>query len=1207
MRHHALIARGEHDLLGAYQQAQAEFLDQARTAILGRPVTAADTGQEQQPPSPPPQDQSHAAPDPSLNLDLWPDRAVWVGVLAAVVLPRLKRWYQRVFNGKTRSGLRNPPDRTWADVEREYQAAFQRDVWSDQVYGELRGELDDSRNHADPPNLVHRRVERLLAADAPVRRIRDTYARRARRDLEYAPDLGPDDYAYVNTARVRARWSTVGIANRAQLDAAHRDAKHAGEPLYTSWLCTHDQRVRDSHFLADKQSVPLGEPFHVGGALLRFPGDPLGPPAESANCRCALAVHGREDHDRLTKEREMELPNRMDADGNPLVADATTEEEPKTVRWHGMLAPLDTRADTRVIGKPENGEVETNRLPILSYQEASAPGHDGKVRVGRIDKAWVQDGQLWGEGEFNAYNSLAQQVIRDIRNGFDGNVSVDLADAQGEERCYDADGYELDMGDLDIDTFAAQNPTARRLTYYPKWRLAGATLVQDPAFHTGWVQVVDDQYADGDGEGIDQQDEPGAETEPESETKAADAEAGEHGEDGDYVARTKSGAVSQDARDKAARDGNALPDGSFPINNVGDLRNAVQAIGRAKDPARAKAHIRKRARELDSTHLLPDEWSEAKKNTTAAGDRQVWAEQVAACAAANTEPDPACFDDPGLDRPTKITVRDDGTVYGHVACWNTAHISFPGRDIRPPRSETNYAMFHRHPVRCSDGSRIRTGCLVMGTGHADLSMSTSAASNHYDHTGHIVADVRAGEDEHGIWVAGALHPGVTPLQVTVLDRYSLSGDWRGGELVSALVVNTPGFPIPDTMAASGELPLTTPSVQVRTDEHGEPHALVAAGIVPVTDDTTTGQDDLAGEIRALREELAAERATREAEAARVAAQEAEQAARARIASLAHRVHRPTLNRIAAFAQNNNLANPPSARPRLPRTKTSTPNGGSKNSSGDDEGSGGSPSGGGQGKPNKPKPKPDPPPDPKQVGEDYKKQKEEEQQVGLLDDPPGTEPAPPPDKGLLDDGDTGNAPSPEDFEIMAAILDELDEEDIALIEALTGQPVHAPSSADNPDPDGDTPPNLQEAVAQKHADAQPDGQQPGKSSDGSNAGTSGKGAGATGQPAAKKKPQPAQTGLTAAKTPNWVSRAGGLPPRTRQIANHLKAKGFTESHAIAVAINVDKKICRNADDRLNWPGSQRKVRPNSIAEGCASIAHWEAMKAHAHASHAEKAE
>src|SRR5207248_11302960 len=60
--------------------------------------------------------------------------------------------------------------------------------------------------------------------------------------------------------------------------------------------------------------------------------------------------------------------------------------------------------------------------------------------------------------------------------------------------------------------------------------------------------------------------------------------------------------------DKLADKGHALPDGSFPIANKGDLKNAIQAIGRAKDPGKAKAHIKARARALGAADMIPDTW-----------------------------------------------------------------------------------------------------------------------------------------------------------------------------------------------------------------------------------------------------------------------------------------------------------------------------------------------------------------------------------------------------------------------------------------------------------------------------------------------------------------------------------------------------------------------------------------------------------------------
>lgn len=52
----------------------------------------------------------------------------------------------------------------------------------------------------------------------------------------------------------------------------------------------------------------------------------------------------------------------------------------------------------------------------------------------------------------------------------------------------------------------------------------------------------------------------------------------------------------------------SLPDGSYPIRNVSDLKNAIASFGRAKNPALTKKWIIKRAKELDATDLLPEAW-----------------------------------------------------------------------------------------------------------------------------------------------------------------------------------------------------------------------------------------------------------------------------------------------------------------------------------------------------------------------------------------------------------------------------------------------------------------------------------------------------------------------------------------------------------------------------------------------------------------------
>lgn len=77
---------------------------------------------------------------------------------------------------------------------------------------------------------------------------------------------------------------------------------------------------------------------------------------------------------------------------------------------------------------------------------------------------------------------------------------------------------------------------------------------------------------------------------------------------------------SMETRERMAEAGTAMPDGSFPIANRADLQNAIQAVGRAKDYDKAKAHIISRARALNAMDMLPDDWKNvARKGMTGWG------------------------------------------------------------------------------------------------------------------------------------------------------------------------------------------------------------------------------------------------------------------------------------------------------------------------------------------------------------------------------------------------------------------------------------------------------------------------------------------------------------------------------------------------------------------------------------------------------------
>jgi hypothetical protein len=227
------------------------------------------------------------------------------------------------------------------------------------------------------------------------------------------------------------------------------------------------------------------------------------------------------------------------------------------------------------------------------------------------------------------------------------------------------------------------------------------------------------------------------------------------------------------------------------------------------------------------------------------------AEALVACAMVAshipTNPPSSWFDNPRLPGPTPLTVDDDGRVFGHIAAWHVDHIGLPF-GTRPPRSRSGYAYFHTGVVRTAESKDIPVGQLTLAGGHASLELGAHDAVKHYDDTASAVADVHAGEDAYGIWVAGGLRPGTTPEQIRVLRASAPSGDWRPVqgrlELVAVCQVNVPGFPIARARVASGYVT-----------------ALVAAGASAIAELRGSSVDD---RIAHLETELRRDRAREDA-------------------------------------------------------------------------------------------------------------------------------------------------------------------------------------------------------------------------------------------------------------------------------------------------------------------------------------------------------
>jgi hypothetical protein len=70
--------------------------------------------------------------------------------------------------------------------------------------------------------------------------------------------------------------------------AADAAAEPAGPDVVRTWVTRGDTRVRPAHKALQGKTLPVGTPYTVGGANLRYPGDPFAPIALTINCRCRL-------------------------------------------------------------------------------------------------------------------------------------------------------------------------------------------------------------------------------------------------------------------------------------------------------------------------------------------------------------------------------------------------------------------------------------------------------------------------------------------------------------------------------------------------------------------------------------------------------------------------------------------------------------------------------------------------------------------------------------------------------------------------------------------------------------------------------------------------------------------------------------------------------------------------------------------------------
>lgn len=215
-------------------------------------------------------------------------------------------------------------------------------------------------------------------------------------------------------------------------------------------------------------------------------------------------------------------------------------------------------------------------------------------------------------------------------------------------------------------------------------------------------------------------------------------------------------------------------------------------------------------------------------------------------------PPASWFDEPNAgDVHGALTVTDHGRVYGYLAPAGVAHRSYAQR-VTVPMNNVDYSLYMGRETIVEGGERVVTGALTMDCGHASTASTNSGvALDHYDNACSVVATVRIGENANGVWIAGALIPGISAYQLARMMACQLSGDWRPHrerkgwrEFAGALLVPVPGFAMsrtaPSVRLDQGELVASAVPVEYEPTPYLCPKTIKDLADIPLFDGEECG-------------------------------------------------------------------------------------------------------------------------------------------------------------------------------------------------------------------------------------------------------------------------------------------------------------------------------------------------------------------------------